>query len=462
MLNKKILAASIAATFALNANADVDLNGSTSDPALVYASEDISNGQDIAGAAPLNFKVNVGLNLPLIPTTAPFFVRIELTNAKFATNALEAGDLTISTAGTKTISKVGGGTTGSSFVVYDYDNTDTTTTSTDEFSFSFANGSATGLTVTDVTKPVTVTYKLYQNSDSLAALNGGAGAQVTTAFDAYTFATGRDVSGSFTAVNNTALVADQFTEFKDVGATTVDERAIVGTIQLKAKTGVLERADSSALELDDVYTSPTAQTATVTGDFSFGSWHVDTAATCGTSVTSNNRVVVSADKTSATVPSQNYSSDVHLCVVVNGTEVIPRVSTPYRYTIANNTGVAGNLGTIVYDTTAVTIPYVTTFADYNQRIYILNNSSLAAPYTTTFQVEEGVTATAGSAATGTVPAKTLLAIKASDLVTFTGRTRGAAVIEIEASQSNIEGTTQTVNLSDGSTDTVVLEVTGTN
>ncbi|WP_102798340.1 hypothetical protein [Bowmanella denitrificans] len=460
MLNKKILAASIAAAVTMSANAAVDLTNGTT--ALKYGSETIVNGGTIASAAALNFTVPVGLNLPTIAVNSEMFIRIELDNAKFATNAVEAGDLTISTAGTKAITKVGGGALTESYVVFGYSNTDTTTKSTDVLTFAFDNGTATGLTVTDKSKPVTVTYKLYENSASLAALNGGAGAVKETALAAYTFTTGQDIAKTFAGVENTALVAKQFKEFKATANVAAGKKAALGTVDLTVVTGVLAADDSAQVAEADVFTTPTT-TASITGDFGFGkTWWLSALNTCGTAAAAGNTLTIAADKASATAPSLAFTAGQTLCVEVSGSEVIPRNSTGYKVSLASNTGVEGTIGSIVYDTTAVTIPYLTTFADYNQRVYILNNGSVPAPYTTTFQMEDGVTATAGAMATGTVPAKTMVAIKASDLVTFTGKTRGAAVIEIEASSSNIKATTQTVNLGDGSTDTLTLSVTGTN
>ena len=117
-----------------------------------------------------------------------------------------------------------------------------------------------------------------------------------------------------------------------------------------------------------------------------------------------------------------------------------------------------SLGTIAYDTTSITLPYISTFADYNQRIYINNKGATAAYYSTTFDTESGTTAAAGASGTGTIAAGEIAMIKVSDLVTLTGGTRAAAVIEIEAAAADIEATTQIINLSDGGTDTLTLTV----
>ncbi len=47
-------------------------------------------------------------------------------------------------------------------------------------------------------------------------------------------------------------------------------------------------------------------------------------------------------------------------------------------------------------------------------------------------------------------------IKATDLVTFTGGTRGTATIEIEAQTGSLKVVTQIVDLGTGMTDTILL------
>ena len=73
-----------------------------------------------------------------------------------------------------------------------------------------------------------------------------------------------------------------------------------------------------------------------------------------------------------------------------------------------------SIGSITYDTTTVEAPYITTYEGYNQRIFIDNRGGVAAYYSTTFTTEDGVTATAGTAATGTFPANTISVVKVSD------------------------------------------------
>jgi hypothetical protein len=100
---------------------------------------------------------------------------------------------------------------------------------------------------------------------------------------------------------------------------------------------------------------------------------------------------------------------------------------------------------------------MTTFADYNQRLVLVNRGSADVTYAVTFTPETGVTATAGSAATGTLKANSTTIVKATDLVTITGSSRTAATVAIVSAAANIDAATTSVNLSDKSTDTVKLK-----
>jgi len=483
MINKKILAASVAAICSFNASAVVDLDRAAS--ALIYSSESVTAAtptKTIATNAALNLQFNFGQNLPVTGATDPL-IRVAFTNATF-TAIVDEGDFAAQQASAATtpfasagalagatvvFTGVSDGTIGGNFVVVSYEN-DLATTSTAEVTIDIATATS-GLLVTDVTKPVTVTYSLYPSTDTTAALNGNGTPLYTKTLDVVTFATGQNRAGSFASTKNTALVAKSFKEFgstsavvaaagADTGAVAGGKVASFGRVQHEAvlAASTVLGADSAAVASATAYVA--SGTATVTGDFSFGNWHMSALGTCATASAATNALVIDAAKTAATVPALNYTTGQSLCVTVDGVALIPRNADGYKVTTSSNTALSGTIGSIVYDTTNITVPYITSFSGYNQRVYILNNGSTDANYTTTFQTETGTTATAGTMSTGTVPAKTLLVINSVDMVTFEGTTRGAAVIEIEASTSAVESTTQTVNLSDGSTDTLTLAVSG--
>jgi hypothetical protein len=465
MINKKILAAAVAAACTFNAHAVIDLTKSAG--ALKYATQNISNGETITGNVALNFTVPVGLNLPTISIGSEFFIRIQLTNAKWGTNVVETGDLTISTASTgnnaaaaaasKPITVAGGGALTDSYVTFKYSNDSLVdlTKAADVLTFDFTQGNDTGLVVTDVTKAVTVSYKLYQNKDSLDALNGTGSEEVaSTSLDAYTFVSGQNIAGSFVASNLTALVSSQFKKY-----TANSTESPLGKVQMAVVTGVLAKANSAQVSVADVYTTPTT-TATLTGDFSFGTFNLSASATCADTGTTVVVPAAPAAQTTATIVATDYTTARYLCSKVDGltgSQVIPKVSSGHVVTLAGNVGLVGSLGTISYDTTSIAVPYLTTFENYNQRIYLTNTSATDASYTTTFRAEEGTTATGGTAATGVVKAGQMLAIKATDLVTIIGNTtRASATIEIEAQDSSVLATSQTVRKTTGETDTVSL------
>ena len=113
-----------------------------------------------------------------------------------------------------------------------------------------------------------------------------------------------------------------------------------------------------------------------------------------------------------------------------------------------------SLGSITRDGTTVHIPYLTTWADYNQRIVVSNRSANEASYWITFRPEDGVMATPGMYAMGTLAAKSTIVLRAMDVVTLEGRTRTAATFVAEAKSTQIDVATVIVNMMTGSTDTV--------
>ena len=131
-----------------------------------------------------------------------------------------------------------------------------------------------------------------------------------------------------------------------------------------------------------------------------------------------------------------------------------------------STAVSGNLpddtdampvGSIRQNGSTFQLPMVTTFEGYNNRIFIVNRSKRDASYSMEFTTEDGVTATEGSAATGTVEAGTTAVIRAMDAVSLEGGMRTAATLFVVGAPGNTDVLTQIVNKSDGSTDTLRYE-----
>jgi uncharacterized protein YqjF (DUF2071 family) len=183
-------------------------------------------------------------------------------------------------------------------------------------------------------------------------------------------------------------------------------------------------------------------------------------------IATGDKLVLNAAKTSGTTTGTVLDAKLNLCNVADGTTTIPEdsYSLAINYssgtiaTTAGATDVTGlNLGTVSRNGTTQQINYLTTFASYNQRVYITNRGSTDATYAFTFQTEDGTTATAGTAATGTSKAASVLALKAADIVTLAGKTRTAATLAIVGAPGNFGISTQQVNLSNGATDTVVYK-----
>ena len=116
------------------------------------------------------------------------------------------------------------------------------------------------------------------------------------------------------------------------------------------------------------------------------------------------------------------------------------------------------IGRIRRDGTRVQIPFLTTYSGYSQRVVIVNRNTKPVSYAFSFNSEDGVTATPGEAAEGTLPAQDRVVLRAADIVTLEGgRTRTAATLDMVAASGTIDVATTTVNMDDKGTDTVVLE-----
>ena len=112
------------------------------------------------------------------------------------------------------------------------------------------------------------------------------------------------------------------------------------------------------------------------------------------------------------------------------------------------------IGEIVQNGATYQLPMVTTFEGYNNRIIIVNRGTRDASYSMTFTTEDGVNATAASAATGTVGMKSAEVVRVMDAVALEGGMRAAATLFVVGAPGNIDVLTQIVNKSDGSTDTL--------
>lgn len=447
MLNKKTLAVAIAASISTSAFAVQDLNDKNEDAVVIASEVQASSGKttvtNAAGLLSIQSQVGFGFSV-----STNRYVRIDLSNAEFETPIDDSTDLTLSTAGaTLAATLLDGGQNGDTFALFQVSVTGAAVASTDTFTLAAAdltlvNGEAS-----------TATYSIYEGLTQAAG-----GEAFLKSFSGPLAQFGSAVEKSPILADNTTLaptatVSSKFTEFKN----TAETQAIIGKVTTDGIKNDVFAADGEQAEFTDVYTTADRK-ATVTGDFSF----VDKAYlgdnTCATSAPLT--LVIAEDKTSAaTAATVDFTTDRFICLEVDGeTEIVKGgYSLSLTSTTAGVAPIEGSLANVVYDTVSVEVPYITTFSGYNQRFYIVNKGSLPASYSFSFTSEAGNEASELSKAEGVVPAKTMVAIKATDIVELQNQTRTSGVIEFEANSADIKVTSQTVNNSDGTTDTLVLK-----
>ena len=295
---------------------------------------------------------------------------------------------------------------------------------------------------------------------------------------------GAEHAASYTNAVRTMRALQETAEPMDLEAT-VDERfksfgpmgtmGTLGSFMVGANTELLAADDGVAVVLgEDIIEEALADgsSVTISGDFSFVSaaWLDDDDA-CDDTVEGRGLVQTEdetvLDELTAVAPP---TVAMYLCISVPTGEdamAIPATD-PYMVTTeyAAGTEMAGwppnagehALGSITRDGTTVHIPYLTTWADYNQRIVVSNRGANEADYWITFRPEEGVTATPNDMyAMGTLDGNSTIVLRAMDVVTLEGRSRTAATFVAEAKSTQIDVATVIVNMMTGSTDTVNYE-----
>ena len=260
-----------------------------------------------------------------------------------------------------------------------------------------------------------------------------------------------------------ATVEERFQSFGPEGTTGTLGSFMVGT------NGDLLNAGSGAAVVDtDIYTNAESS-VTISGDFSFASmaW-LGASMACDDQSPDNllqTEDEINMDELMGQMP-DDFDTAMYLCISVpTGEDAVAIPATdPYIVTTeyAGGTMDAGwpaddgehSLGSITRDGTTVHIPYLTTWADYNQRIVVSNRSANEASYWITFRTEDGVMATPGMDAMGTLAPKSTIVLRAMDVVTLEGRSRTAATFVAEAKSTQVDVATVIVNMMTGSTDTV--------
>jgi hypothetical protein len=440
MINKKILALAIATAFSTNTFA-IDMDSLT-EAGVKVASE--ATGTVTAGlftltnnTNALDFTVKAGFT---IAATTKKYVRIDLTNAKFgAAPALTSANF----LAPGVIQQ--GGAADDAFVIFEV-----TAHGTNPVLAADVVTLATASYKVSSTAASSATYALYETA--LDAINKTPNTTYKTESAPLTtivsVTTGKFVTAAVAGTGTvTATSTSAFKAFKVEGDTsaTVANFGIVDAANIVDAPTALA-ADGAVVDATDLI-SITPQVIKFTGDFSVGTWSARLTNCAGAAQTA----ALNTAKTELTTTALNPHVPVNLCQTVDGKVVIAKNS--YSAMLVTS-ALTNTTGSVVYDTTSIAVPFLTTYSGYNQRIYLKNVSTVAANYSITFASEADVTATAGTAATGSVPAKTVLAINASDIVTLVGKTRTTATIEVETADANISATTQIIGT--GGTDTIVL------
>ena len=267
------------------------------------------------------------------------------------------------------------------------------------------------------------------------------------------------------ATDALATVENSFLDFGGDGV------ANLGSFRVAAKSGVLSADDGDTVALADmILVDDDGSTMIFDGEFAFADGVVlDTDDECTTAQSETNNILMTDADGDVTGTSSVQLADANgrnLCIHVDGSASIPDtdayvVTTTYAAAaddaLSPTTGGSGTLGEINRDGTTVQLPYLSTYEGYNQRIVISNRSGNDAAYFLTFRAVDGAQPTAGMDAEGTLAAgetKTL-SLRSDDVVSVEEGTRTAAELVVEATRTNVDVSTVTVNREDRSTDTVV-------
>lgn len=497
MLNKKILAAAIAAAMSNVAVAAVDLDAAA--PVAANYAQELAWGQNPVLVENLE-------GTPTYVTTEVGFTISEGTS-KYLRYDLEGGatfaaqpTLSFSNLGTsQPQATVAVGGDGESFVIFEL------TAFEDQplVNEDIASDLQVELQVAAYNLPTDVDtivhYRLYEDAVDAFKLGNASltDTSETLKNESAVLATfGAGVTGEFANENdNTASVDTEFTRFLGDaaavdsvvawdGASVSAETANVGEVDvdLLARTGFFN-LDGGVLDGADIVGADPV--LTFNGDFSFGTWTVHeiattAAAACadGTTETSRTYTMNTAMDTITMSFAGDQTvletTDYALCVDVSNLDptrddVIVDNGSGAEQPYANNRIRKGNytttlvwdtvtpsatydwdqtdggmgspytdgLGYIHYDTITVEVPYLTNLSDYNQRVVIVNDGPTDASYVVEFIAEEGFTATGGSQASGSVAAGTTRILRGSNILDNV--TNGVATRTRSAAKLYIDG-----------------------
>lgn len=328
---------------------------------------------------------------------------------------------------------------------------------------------------------VTCSYSLYDTPSQAA--NGGSAGLITTTGPrpAATF-----VSSIVARVSNTDRVASvtaspSFSAFVDPAGSTASIarvwfglRSVAGlapnNVQPRIADGTVPTDLATFIGTGVLPAATSGTNHVVTGDFSLAAstgatpFNADararvffaTNSDCTGSVTG--ATALTATTATFTIGATPVTG-LYLCLTRNAPNLIasstysfqanPVSAAPTLYSVSPIGPVA--LGSITRNGTQLQAPLAQIPAGWLSRVVLTNTGSVARSYTITAQTEAGVTATLGSAATGTIPANGTIVLNTSDIVTFAGAApRGTLNASIAAPGTQVQGLYQIVNPASGS------------
>ncbi|MCZ8164112.1 hypothetical protein [Silanimonas sp.] len=484
-LNKKILAAAIVGgLFATAAQAQVNLSATGGSTPVTFASELIisnpTNGLAITNAAnALDLAANLRYNFS---ENEVRYARVECSsNVRFS-----AGSAVTLGAGTGVAGDLTGATIGAINGL-----------GTNVITFSITSGTGLLKSVNTLTingnRNITATtagscsYSLY-DQPSQAAAGGTAGLITTLSGNYISFAQ----SYGLAVLNPRGAVANveaspSFSRFVSAAPTSSVDRGNIGTIVFDTRANVAVAQGSTATQprlangvaatLADLLDADS--THSIAGDFSAAAnsngtfsgaalsrVYFSVNADCSTVDVAANAVTATSARfdTGATAVNASlcYAPRTGVAIPASGyAQTFNAVSADTALYSVTSLGPV-TLGSITRNGTTLQAPFVQLPAGWLSRVVLTNTGSVARPYTIAAQTETGTTAALGSAATGTIPAGGTIVLSVSDIVSFTGNSRGTLVATVAGPNNDIQGLYQIVNGVTGSIANTAMQRPGTN
>ena len=395
--------------------------------------------------------LNVQMDRGVVAGATAVYYRMALENM-----VLVGADVSVADGGSGTAALVGGGTAEDNYIL---------------FSTAGAGAATDDLTVTvnglgvlpDM--PGNIKVEVYRSVFDAQAQTNPIDSLMQMMSGAVTVVDG--ISERGTPGMATAEVSEDFMQLTG-GA----ETAQIGRLRISADTAALSQTTGAIGTLGAMLNDTTSIEVTFKGDFSVGTYSLNTMSDCAPGDADANVVASSvgddgdmedAMLTPATQPDGSANVDWYLCLTVGEDNDMALPTGDFTATVeyaalANALGrddQTVTIGSIGRTGTSVHIPYMTTYAGYNQRIVLSNRGTADATYTISFRPETGTTAMAKDGAMGTLMGGATVTMKATDIVELMGGSRTAATINLVADPGDIDVTSVTVNMETRGTDTVV-------